>query len=105
MPMSSVEPDASKVHFPCGQLEVKLATGGWSTGEGGGGGGMGAVVVSVGGGVTGVVSGGGVVPPVRLEYNSRFAVPVGTPLSTLAVAPPTIADATVAGVAEGFADR
>src|ERR1051326_2844432 len=105
MPMSSVEPEASKVHFPCGQLEVKLATGAWSTGVGGGGGGRGAVVVSVGGGGTVVVSGGGAALPVRIEYRSRFAVPEGTPVSTFPVAPPEVAEAAWAGVAVGFAGR
>ena len=38
--------------------------------------------------------------PTMLEYSSRFAVPPGTAVNTLAVAPPTIADATCDGLAD-----
>ena len=58
IPWSSVEAEASNEHFPCGQLDVKLAVGGVSVVVGGGG--LVVVVSVVGGGVVAVVVSGAV---------------------------------------------
>ena len=77
--MSSVEPVASNVHVKSLQSAVNAATGGASSGGGG--------TVPIG------------------ENRSRLAVPPGTPDSASAVASPTRAAATSAGVAFGFSLR
>src|SRR6266571_3726482 len=82
MPWSSVEPLASKLHWPRRQRSVKLAYGGWS-----------------------VTGGGGcedAPPPV---YRSRFGDPVPMLASTPLVALLVKARATSAGEAAGFVSR
>lgn len=49
--------------------------------------------------------GGGAPPPMNAVYRRRFTVPAGTELIAPAVALLVNADATSAGVAEGFAER
>lgn len=95
MPFTAVEPLPSNAQVDLGHpLTEKVATGGWDDGAGGG---AGVEVVSGGG--------GGGATPVMLEFKSRLAVPVVTPLTTPGIAPPRMAAAVCAGDADGYADR
>ena len=86
--MSSLELLASNVQRPFGQLDVKVAMGGWS--------------VVVGGGGTGSVVGGGGAVEIAPTFNRRFGEYLSKPEMARRVAAASNASPTWAGVAPGF---